>query len=111
MTKETDYDRPEQKPEAAGEKCWMIQILTICMLPVSLIGLAILIPRILKRLEGLSADQKGETSSSAPLPNTDLVLTELMTSCPSQSHHHDSAHHAPATVSDPGSSGTDWSSF
>ena len=111
MTKETDYDRPEQKPEAAGEKCWMIQILTVCMLPVSLIGLAVLIPRILKRLEGLSADQKGETSSSDPLPNTDLVLTELMTSYPSQSHHHDSAHHTPAATSDPGSSGTDWSSF
>ena len=109
--KETGYDRSERKPEVAGENRCMIQILIACMLPVSLIGLAILIPRILKRLEGLSSDQKGETSSSAPLPNTDLVLTELMTSCPSQSYHHDNAHHAPATVSDPGSSGTDWSSF
>lgn len=89
----------------------MIQILTVCMLPVSLIGLAILIPRILKRLEVLSAHQKGETSSSTLFPETDVVLTELMTSCPSQSHHHDSAHHVPATVSDPCSSGTDWSSF
>ncbi|KXV67017.1 hypothetical protein AD950_00525 [Gluconobacter oxydans] len=66
----------------------MIQILTVCMLPVSLIGLAILIPWLLKRLEGLSADQKGETSSSALSPETDVILTELMTSCPSQSHHH-----------------------
>ncbi|MBS0995878.1 hypothetical protein JK192_15695 [Gluconobacter cerinus] len=89
----------------------MIQILIVCMLPVSLIGLAVLIPWLLKRLEGLSTDQKGEMSSSAPLPNTDLVLTELMISCPSQSHHHGSAHYAPATVSDPGSSGTDWSSL
>lgn len=89
----------------------MIQILIVCMLPVSLIGLAVLIPWLLKRLEGLSANQKGEMSSSAPLPNIDLVLTELMTSYASQSHHHDSAHHTPATVSDPGSSGTDWSSF
>ncbi|MFT9222808.1 hypothetical protein [Gluconobacter oxydans] len=89
----------------------MIQILIACMLPVSLIGLAVLIPWLLKRLEVLSADQKGDTSSSALFPETDVVLTELMTSCPTQSHHHDSAHHAPATVSDPGSSGTDWSSF
>jgi len=109
--KETDYDLSERKPEVAGEKCCMIQILIVCMLPVSLIGLAVLIPWLLKRLEGLSTDQKGEMSSSAPLPNTDLVLTELMISCPSQSHHHGSAHHAPATASDPGSSGTDWSSF
>ena len=101
--KETDYDLSERKPEVAGEKC--------CMLPVSLIGLAVLIPWLLKRLEGLSLDQKGERPSSTPLPNTDFVLTELMTSCPSQSYHHDNAHHAPATVSDPGSSGTDWSSF
>ena len=86
----------------------MIQILIVCMLPVSLIGLAVLIPWLLKRMEVFSADQKGEMSSSAPLPNTDLSSDELMTSCPSQSHHHDSAHHAPATVSDPGSSGTDW---
>ncbi|MBS1089962.1 hypothetical protein [Gluconobacter wancherniae] len=89
----------------------MIQILIACMLPVSLIGLAVLIPWLLKRLEVLSVDQKGNTSSSALFSETDVVLTELMTSCPSQSHHHDSAHHAPATVSDPGSSGTDWSSF
>lgn len=89
----------------------MIQILIACMMPVSLIGPAILIPRILKRLEALSADQKGETSSSALFPETDLVLTELMTSYPSQSHHHDSTHHSSTTASDPGSSGTDGSSF
>lgn len=105
------FQNGSRKPEVAGEMCCMIQILTVCMLPVSLIGLAILIPWLLKRLEGLYADQKGKTSSSAPLPNTDLVLTELMTSCPSQSHHHDSAHHTPAIMSDPGSSGSDWSSF
>lgn len=89
----------------------MIQILIVCMLPVILIGLSVLIPWLLKRLEVFSAHQKGETSSSTLFPETDVVLMELMTSCPSQSHHHDSAHHAPATVSDPGSSGTDWSSF
>lgn len=107
----TGYDLSERKPEVAGKKRSMIQILIVCILPVSLIGLAVLIPWLLKRLEVLSADQKGDTSSSALFSETDVVLTELMTSCPSQSHHHDSTHHAPATVSDSCSSGTDWSSF